>query len=176
MQILRRSLWLPKSLPRYGQCQASNLACRKAHPLIICSTRLTARGSPTSFTRRQWTTSPILLPPLVFAGLLVTLWTYKCLMLVVFQNKIIYMPSVPPFSRSEKIEDYAAQCHPVIWQEVRTKAADGTEIALAIGEIDAAQQKSVMEKDHAASTKDQRKHIFIIYFHGSVTSSPWLHY
>src|ERR1700744_6107699 len=52
----------------------------------------------------------ILVPPAVFGGLLVTLWAYKCLMMVVFQNKIIYMPSVPPFSRSEKVSDYASQC------------------------------------------------------------------
>src|SRR6266498_2441351 len=48
----------------------------------------------------------VLLPPIVFSGLLLTLWAYKCFMMVVFQNKIIYMPNVPPFSRNEKVEDY----------------------------------------------------------------------
>ncbi len=37
--------------------------------------------------------------------------------MIIFQNKIIYMPSIPPFSRSEKASDYAAQCKPVIWKE-----------------------------------------------------------
>ena len=33
----------------------------------------------------------ILTPPAVFGGLLITLWAYKCMMMVIFQNKIIYM-------------------------------------------------------------------------------------
>jgi hypothetical protein len=72
----------------------------------------------------------VLVPPVVFGGLLVTLWTYKCLMMVIFQNKIIYMPSVPPFSRSEKVGDYATQCNPFMWSEHDIKAADGTAIKL----------------------------------------------
>lgn len=38
--------------------------------------------------------SALLTSPVVFLGLLVTLWTHKSLMLVVFQSKIIDMPSV----------------------------------------------------------------------------------
>ena len=64
-----------------------------------------------------------------------TLWTYKCLMMVVFQNRIIYMPSVPPFSRSEKVADYATQCKPVVWKEHAIKAADGVTIKLLEGTI-----------------------------------------
>jgi len=75
----------------------------------------------------------VLLPPVVFGGLLVTLWTYKCLMMVIFQNKIIYMPGVPPFSRSEKVSDYASQCLPFTWSEHDIKAADGTAIKLLEG-------------------------------------------
>jgi hypothetical protein len=37
------------------------------------------------------TITAVLTPPAVFGGLLITLWTYKCIMMVVFQNKIIYM-------------------------------------------------------------------------------------
>ena len=77
--------------------------------------------------------SKVLVPPVVFLGLLVTLWTYKCAMMVVFQNKIIYMPSVPPFSRSEKVADYAAQCKPVVWTEHDIKASDGTALKLLEG-------------------------------------------
>ena len=79
--------------------------------------------------------SPIILAPTVFGGLVVTLWTYKCLMMVIFQNKIIYMPSIPPFSRSEKLSDYAIQCRPVIWREVDIKACDGTKLKLLEGRI-----------------------------------------
>jgi hypothetical protein len=63
----------------------------------------------------------------------VTLWTYKCLMMIIFQNKIIYMSSVPPFSRSEKAADYVTQCKPVLWKEHAIKAADGVTIKLLEG-------------------------------------------
>ncbi|KAL8754272.1 MAG: hypothetical protein Q9184_005162 [Pyrenodesmia sp. 2 TL-2023] len=101
-------------------------------------------------------------PPLVFTGLLVSLWTYKCLMLVIFQNKIIYMPSVPPFSRSEKIKDYEAQCKPIVWEEKRIKAADGVELALAVGNIIGSRPQ----------TTEGRKHVAILYFQGNGGSLP----
>ena len=110
--------------------------------------------------------SSVLTPPAVFLGLLVTLWAYKSLMLVVFQNKIIYMPSVPPFSRSEKIEDYAASCRPVVWREERIKAADGTRLALAVGEIP--REMSKQDEDESKVLVHRRKRIVVVYFQGYV--------
>lgn len=57
------------------------------------------------------------------------------MMMIVFQNKIIYMPGVPPFSRSEKIADYKYPA-PVAWREEHIKSTDGTRLALAIGTAD----------------------------------------
>lgn len=57
-------------------------------------------------------------------------------MMVLFQDKIIYMPGVPLFSRKEKIADYLQKCAPVKWREERIFVPDGTEIALCIGSID----------------------------------------
>jgi hypothetical protein len=54
-------------------------------------------------------------------------------MMIIFQNKIIYMPSIPPFSRSEKVADYATQCRPIVWIEHAIKAADGVGIKLLEG-------------------------------------------
>lgn len=84
-------------------------------------------------------------------------------MLVVFQNKIIYMPSVPPFSRSEKIEDYAALCRPVVWREERIKAADGTKLALAVGEI-----PNMGKGPDVGMSKEvgKRRRVVILYFQG----------
>ncbi len=96
----------------------------------------------------------VLLPPVVFGGLLISLWAYKCLMMVVFQNKIIYMPSVPPFSRSEKVSDYAARCRPVEWIERDLKAVDGTALKLLEGSI------------VAAETSDRPEHVVVVYFQG----------
>jgi fermentation-respiration switch protein FrsA (DUF1100 family) len=92
----------------------------------------------------------------VFGGLLVTLWTYKCLMMIIFQNKIIYMPSVPPFSRSEKVSDYASQCRPVKWIEHDLRASDGTALKILEGGIDSTEEVGPTE------------HVVVLYFQGYV--------
>jgi uncharacterized protein len=91
---------------------------------------------PPGSQSRAFSLSPIpaiLLPPIVFSGLVIALWTYKSLMMIVFQSKINYMPSVPLFSRSEKVEDYAVQCRPVVWREHDLRAADGVALKLLEG-------------------------------------------
>ncbi|KAL8877331.1 MAG: hypothetical protein Q9198_004633 [Flavoplaca austrocitrina] len=112
--------------------------------------------------RRRLSVSTILTPPLVFTGLLVSLWTYKCLIMVIFQNKIIYMPSVPPFSRSERIEDYANQCGGITWKEERIMAADGVEIALAVASVPGINEEMRKEASHVA----------IAYFQGNGGALP----
>ena len=86
--------------------------------------------------RRGFANLPtVLVPPLVFGGLVIALWTWKCLMMVVFQNKIIYMPGLPPNARRETIADYKNQCGGIQWREERTKAADGTRISLCVASV-----------------------------------------
>ena len=48
---------------------------------------------------------------------------------------MIYIPSIPPFSRSEKIADYEALCKPERWSEERIKSADRIEVALVVGSV-----------------------------------------
>ncbi len=79
-------------------------------------------------------------------------------MMVVFQDKIIYMPSEPPFSRSEKVEDYAVQCRPVVWREHDLRAADGVALKLLEGSIGPASQFT--------------KRVLVIYFQGNASSLP----
>ena len=74
-----------------------------------------------------------LTPPAIFVGLMATLWIYKCCMMIVFQNKIIYTPAIPPFARSERIESYAKSCFPVEWKRHSITSGDGTSITLAVG-------------------------------------------
>ena len=107
---------------------------------LLTSARLRSKNLPgqRDTSRREYSIDsipPVILAPAVFGGLVVTLWTYKCLMMVVFQNKIIYMPGVPPFSRSEKVADYAILCKPVEWREVAIKASDGTTVKLLTGSL-----------------------------------------
>lgn len=109
-------------------------------------------AAPRNFSIDTLTT--ILIPPAVFGGLLVTLWTYKCLMMIIFQNKIIYMPSIPPFSRSEKVSDYEVQCRPVVWKEHEIQTAD----RVAIKILEGRSSKSIPHEG--------RKSVVVLYFQG----------
>lgn len=102
----------------------------------------------------------VLTPPAVFGGLLVTLWAYKCLMMVIFQNKIIYMPSVPPFARSEKTENYTVQCRPVIWTEHDLGSVDGTALKLLEGRL------------RSDETMKATRKLAVLYFQGNASSLP----
>ncbi|EEP78183.1 conserved hypothetical protein [Uncinocarpus reesii 1704] len=110
---------------------------------------------------------PPLIPPIVFTGLFFTLWIYKCIMMVVFQNRIIYMPSMPPGARREKIEDYAGLCGGVRWVERRTRAADGVELGLCVS--DSGSEKGDIDVD---------RHVVVLYFQGDLerTSSRRVKY
>ncbi len=79
-------------------------------------------------------------------------------MMVIFQNKLIYMPSVPPFSRSEKVADYANQCRPVVWKEHDLRAADGTALKLLEGRVE--------------RVAKPRKRVVVLYFQGNASSLP----
>lgn len=102
----------------------------------------------------------VLQPPLIFGGLAIALWTWKCCMMVLFQNKIIYMPSLPPNARWEMIEDYARKCGNIKWREETIRSSDGTEIALCL--------TSVKSKPIEPSVKfTNRLPLYILYFQGS---------
>ncbi len=77
----------------------------------------------------------LVLAPVVFTGLFLSLWTWKCFMMVTFQNKIIYMPGLPPNARREKISDYSHRCGGLQWREERTRAVDGTDLALCVTDV-----------------------------------------
>lgn len=78
------------------------------------------------------------------------------------------MPSIPPFSRSEKIEDYAAICRPVMWRVERIKAADGTKLALSVGEIPGTKQDRDEETENVPR---RRRRVVIVYFQGYVLAA-----
>lgn len=104
-----------------------------------------------------------LVPPVVFTGLLLALWTYKVFMTIVFQEKILYMSYMPPQTRSEKIEDYTATCRPVEWQEVRIKSLDGTNISLGVGSI---------PPSPSPTSKVPTREVVMIYLQGNGGSTP----
>ncbi|KAF2808188.1 alpha/beta-hydrolase [Mytilinidion resinicola] len=107
---------------------------------------------------------PVITPPVVFVGLALTLWFYKCCMMILFQNKIIYMPSAPPYSRREKIADYARMCGSVHWEEQRITSLDGTRISLCIGRL--------RDETTSASPRQSTSHVVVLYFQGNASSIP----
>ncbi|KAG9240588.1 Alpha/Beta hydrolase protein [Calycina marina] len=102
----------------------------------------------------------VLAPPVVFTGLFIGLWTWKCMMLVVFQNKIIYMPGLPPNARSETIANYQKECGGIEWREDRTAAADGTHISLCVASV------------YSGALSQSRERVYILYFQGNASSLP----
>lgn len=106
----------------------------------------------------------LMLAPVVFAGLFVALWTWKCCMLVLFQNKIVFMPGLPPNSRSETIADYAGRCAGIKWREERVRAIDGTSLALCVAEVPLGCRP--------ASQGQLTTHFYILYFQGNAASTP----
>ena len=105
----------------------------------------------------------VLMPPLVFVGLVITLWTYKCVMMVVFQNKIIYMPYIPLGARKEKIAEYARACRPVQWREERIRTSDGKQIALCVARVKVGLTSVIGRR---------RSRVVILYFQGNASSLP----
>lgn len=120
------------------------------------------------------------IPPLMFIGLLLSLWTWKCFWIIIMQNKLLYLSWLPPFTRSEVISDYEAECRPVRWEEKQIRSLDGTKLAVCEGHI------PVPHKDHESSSnpdalqnKDQgklipkrKKSVVICYFQGNGGSTP----
>jgi len=72
------------------------------------------------------------------------------------------MSYMPPQTRSEKIEDYAATCRPVEWEEVRIKSLDGTNISLGVGSI----------PPPLSASRVPTREVLIVYCHGNGGSVP----
>ncbi|KAI0517123.1 Alpha/Beta hydrolase protein [Xylaria bambusicola] len=139
------------------------LGLSRRHLGITQSTLFTASGSRTSSCRRYIHLEGPALAPFVFGGLLVSLWTWKCFMMVVFQNKIIYMPGLPPNSRREKINDYRGRLGGISWHEERIRAADGTDLALCVTDLELGSENGARSLDTT---------LYILYFQGNASSIP----
>ncbi|KAI0545527.1 Alpha/Beta hydrolase protein [Xylaria curta] len=140
---------------------AFNLSRHRIHtrPSVVSTLHI----SKTLPCRRNLHIEGIALAPVVFGGLLVSLWTWKCFMMVVFQNKIIYMPGLPPNSRWEKIHDYKDRLVGIDWREERVRAVDGTDLALCVSNLELGSKRDLRSLDTA---------FYILYFQGNAASIP----
>ncbi|KAM0787174.1 hypothetical protein ACM66B_006422 [Microbotryomycetes sp. NB124-2] len=90
--------------------QSMNVSCRRQNPHVkSCKSRalssLDASLEPLAGTT-PGSSIPWLFIAQVALGLPTALWAYKCLVLVIAQRKIIYLPYVPLGSRTQTLQDY----------------------------------------------------------------------
>ena len=130
---------------------------------------LTPTNYSICYTRPFLTASvpPIFVPPAIFIGLLVALWTWKCFWIVVLQNKLLYLSWLPPFSRSDTIANYEKECQPVHWHERQFRSLDGTRLAVCEGRIPVDDHGH-----HTTSSPRRRRSVVICYFQGNGGSLP----
>ncbi|KAL4912715.1 Alpha/Beta hydrolase protein [Aspergillus aurantiobrunneus] len=115
-------------------------------------------------TRTLFTESlpPVLIPPAIFLGLLLALWTWKCFWIVVLQDKLLYLSWLPPLSRSESISDYEGEFRGVKWTERSMRSLDGTRLAVCEGRV---------SLDPPQSGRLKRL-VIVCYFQGNGGSTP----
>ncbi|KAH9906289.1 alpha/beta-hydrolase [Xylariomycetidae sp. FL2044] len=145
---------------------ASRLSARRMQVRSIAPSSLTTTCRINTLTlpcRRHFHFDGPMLLPVAYPGLFLALWTWKCLMMVAFQNKIIWMPGLPPNARREKIADYTSRCGGIPWREERIRAADGTDLALCVADVDARQGTLSAGPDVV---------FYILYFQGNTSSLP----
>ncbi|KAK4100610.1 hypothetical protein N658DRAFT_427102 [Parathielavia hyrcaniae] len=90
--------------------------------------------------------------------------------MVVFQNKIIYMPGLPPNARSEQIADWESMCGGIRWTREDTVAADGTKLAMAVTTVSSKTKEGRIKAP--ASEKSAAAHVYVLYFQGNASSIP----
>jgi len=152
-QRLTFSQWRANSTLRPLTCTRKRTTILAVQPLSCHTQRRGLFEGMVTFLNSH--VHPIFFPPALFVSLLLTLWVQKCIMMVVFQNKIIYMPGLPPDSRQEKIEDYQRACRPIVWFEETITSSDGKKLALCIGRVE-------RQTDQAEPTK----RTLVLYFQG----------
>ncbi|KAI1436861.1 alpha/beta-hydrolase [Xylaria sp. CBS 124048] len=84
--------------------------------------------------------------------------------MVVFQNKIIYMPGLPPNSRREKISDYQSRLAGIAWREERIRAADGTDLVLCCADVELGIRTN--------NPRLPETNLYVLYFQGNAASTP----
>ncbi|BGP13103.1 hypothetical protein JCM10213v2_001022 [Rhodosporidiobolus nylandii] len=114
----------------------------------------------------------------VVLGLPSALWFYKCLMLVLFQRRIIYLPSVPPGTRDESLADGErtrerdSSLSGMNWQEVRVESTAPTrwlrrKVELRGVELSWKEDETARQRSDIAGTTAGRRHVVVVYLQGN---------
>ncbi|GAA5971349.1 hypothetical protein JCM11641_008318 [Rhodosporidiobolus odoratus] len=121
-------------------------------------------------------------PPWVFLlqvvlGLPTALWLYKCIMLVAFQRRIIYLPSVPPGTRDESLadgertKDRDSSLSGMQWQEVSvtsTVPTRWTRRPVTLKGIELSWKEKEKGQETLPSEQEAgQQHVVIVYLQGN---------
>ncbi|KAL4943454.1 Alpha/Beta hydrolase protein [Aspergillus oleicola] len=120
-----------------------------------------------------FTTLPTpLIPPTIFLSLLLTLWTWKCLWIIILQDKLLYLSWLPPLSRSESIDDYKKEFRGVRWTEKEIRSLDGMRLAVVEGRYGLSKEVEEGNGERNELRRRIKKRIIICYLQGNGGSTP----
>lgn len=89
--------------------------------------------------------------------------------MVVLQDRIIYMPSMPPFARRERVEDYCpsggkvgdgGRGRGVRWVVEGVRSGDGVEVRVVVGGVGGGEGQD--------GRGGRRRNVVVVYFQGCV--------
>lgn len=109
----------------------------------------------------------VLLPPVIFTGLVLALYTWKSFVMIALQNKIIYNPYLPPTARHDTISDYKNQHRGIQWEEVHMRSIDGTDLALAVASASSFHNPDADKPDSGDLISH---HVYILFLQGPSVS------
>ncbi|RPA72341.1 hypothetical protein BJ508DRAFT_76021 [Ascobolus immersus RN42] len=130
------------------------------------------RFQPTQQTRQLTLLQTLLAPPLTFGGLLLALWTLKSVSLVVFQNKIIYLPYLPPYCRSEPLPEPTKR---IEWKDLghieggRRYKWGGGKVQLNISGTEVVVGGT---STLGVTAADPQREVLVVYFQGNAGNAP----
>jgi hypothetical protein len=83
--------------------------------------------------------------------------------MVVFQNKIIFNPGLPPNARRETIAAYERECRGIQWREEEIRSTDNTKLVLCVADASSAGGAGPTGQ---AVARARRVPVYILYFQG----------
>lgn len=87
--------------------------------------------------------------------------------MVVFQNKIIYMPGIPLGAKRERVEDYIPLCRGVKWREVKIPTEDGVVLSGVVGGVIVNKHDRKSELFNSRPAPQPRR-VLVLYLQGFV--------
>ena len=86
-------------------------------------------------------------------------------MMIIFQNKLIYLPYIPYGARNETIQDYTPQLLGLDWTSTEVRTRDGKKLSTCVAEIRLALLQAVTLLTLFRKKRDAPE-VIVVYFQG----------